>query len=1468
MDSDGDEEPVKAQGLALTRSRREKKDKTGRLSALQKLKELKSTGQRIKYEVSNIENVYDEVAESDYCDKVQSRLDDDWIEDDGAGDYVEDGREIFDDEPEISKQQVKNADKKSSKSLGKKKIKVVKSSDIKNMLLLAGSKKKQEKNVDLSKDELLGDILQEMNTQTSDPLFVPRAQVVVKKKKKLPITPDTLGLASPSYTSSAPSITTPPSSLPRRRMKPRNIVQPAPLSVELPAGFMSDEPVTPPAKRSKVDARPVRQEQELNKTLRATDEDLPKVKVEPMADDELMDLDPAEFDDDMTDLVQNEKATAFKQEAPKLVTFAEKLSSLGWETIKKDAKPVIDSDIAIDSSCLPTITNTDGDQVFRFYWIDAYEEQYKNPGVVYLFGKVYVESAKSHVSCCVTVKNIERKIYLLPRDQHRKTGEEISPQDVYQEFDMEVADKFRIMKFKTKVVEKKYAFGVQNVPHQAQYLEISYPAEHGQLPTDLVGDTFRCLFGANQSALESFLLERKIKGPSWIDIKKPALSSSSISWCKVEATALSPSDLSVVENLPPPPLVILSLSLKTVPNIKTHQNEIIGIAGLVHKQFAIDKPAPKPSFQNSFFAITKPGDCIFPYDLRDAMKRKGFDVEIIGSERSLLGFFLAKFLKIDPDIIIGHDMLDFVLDVFLHRLSSCKVQNWSRIGRLKKLNMPKVMGGRFADRSLTTGRLVCDIKISAKELIRCKSYDLTALTEHVLHRQRKDLPVEQIKNMYCTSDSMMWMIEHTLLDASFILDLTCELNALPLALQITNIAGNVMSRTLLGGRSERNEFLLLHAFYERGFIPPDKYYKKKQSSKAGENAPGNEGRPRKKAAYEGGLVLDPKRGFYDKFILLLDFNSLYPSIIQEYNICFTTLDQNPPEKSSELDDFIPEIPEAGLEPGVLPTEIRKLVERRKQVKQLMKASGLTKDQYIQYDIRQKALKLTANSMYGCLGFSNSRFYAKPLAALVTRQGREILMHTKELAQKMGLEVIYGDTDSIMINTNSTDMDLAFKLGNQVKAEVNKLYRLLEIDIDGVYKSLLLLKKKKYAALSVQRSADGSFTTTQELKGLDIVRRDWCDLAKLAGNYAVNQILSDQPREDIVEKIHENLQEVGTKVKNKEYDLKVFEIRKELTKDPHLYPGKDSLPHVRVALRVNSGMSKKYKSGDIVSYIICDDGTSSPATHRAYTIDELKQSEKLSVDGNYYLAQQVHPVVTRLCDPIDGTDSALIAQCLGLDPSGFKRSQTHEVDEEERLMSVQATEEEKYSGCKKFLFTCPSSGEKLEFGSGVFAETDPSWMCSLAQPCGEESSKIVVNYFAQLRNQLTLAIRERIHNYYKGWMTCDDPACGHRTRSVPTLRDHSGPICSACYKGILRPEMSYKDLYQQLCYYKLQFDVDYALNKYKQNSNSSKAGIKVGEYRRQYKTLCDVVDFYLKKSGYNEVSMASIFDWMKINEKNK
>ncbi|KAG8450588.1 hypothetical protein GDO86_003019 [Hymenochirus boettgeri] len=1332
------------------------------------------------------------------------------------------------------------------------------------MFMASAGKKTTDKTVDLSKDDLLGDILQDLKAHSTT--LTPPPVISLKKKRfaGAPLNPFSV---SPS-SSKVGSATAKKAVIKSEVSSHTNTQRPSTSSWSVTQDFGQD-------KSDVTTSNFCESRSSLKEEVKIKEEDQGMIEFEDGDFDEPMDEMNVELSTDLNRQQTKPKLQNMKEEShvKKESAFSPSASNECWNQM--DEAESLPTEVQVDSSNLPLVMSSDGDQVLRFYWLDAYEDQYNQPGVVYLFGKVWIESAKAYVSCCVSVKNIERTIYLLPRETRRElslgkdTGVEVSMMNVYQEFNEVVAEKYKIMKFKSKKVEKNYAFEIPDVPASSEYLEVRYSADSPQLPQDLKGETFSHVFGTNTSSLELLLLSRKIKGPSWLEIKNPQLCSQPISWCKVEALVARPDLVNVVKDLAPPPVVVLSLSMKTIQNAKTHQNEIVALAALVHHIFPLDKAPPQPPFQTYFCAVSKPNDCIFPFDFKEAVKKKNANIEIALTERTLLGFFLAKIHKIDPDVIVGHDIYSFDLEVLLQRINSCKVPFWSKIGRLRRSVMPK-LGGRsgYAERNAACGRIICDVEISAKELIRCKSYHLTELVHQILKTERAVIPPEYIRNAYSESSHLLNMLENTWTDAKFILQIMCELNVLPLALQITNIAGNVMSRTLMGGRSERNEYLLLHAFTENNFLVPDKPSFKKAQSSAMEDEddvdadPNKNKKVRKKAAYAGGLVLEPKVGFYDKFILLLDFNSLYPSIIQEYNICFTTVQREAASAPKvEEQEEIPELPHPDLDMGILPREIRKLVERRRQVKQLMKQSDLNPDLHLQYDIRQKALKLTANSMYGCLGFSYSRFYAKPLAALVTHQGREILLHTKEMVQNMNLEVIYGDTDSIMINTNCNNLEDVFKLGNRVKSEVNKSYKLLEIDIDGIFKALLLLKKKKYAALTVEPTGDGKYITKQELKGLDIVRRDWCELAKQAGNYVISQILSDQPRDTIVENIQKKLTEIGENVINGSVPISHYEINKALTKDPQDYPDKKSLPHVHVAMWINSQGGRKVKSGDTISYVVCQDGSNLSASQRAYAPEQLQKQENLSIDTQYYLSQQIHPVVSRICEPIDGIDSALIAAWLGLDPSQFRVHHHYQQDEENDALlgcHAQLTDEEKYRDCERFKFSCRKCGTENIFdnvfdGSGLHIE--PSLMRCSKPECDASP----LDHVIQIQHKLLLDMRRCIKKYYNGWLVCEEQTCQNRTRRVPLNFSRNGPICQACTKAILRSEYPEKALYTQLCFYRFIFDWDYAVEKI--ISEQEKAHIKKKQFQESekvYKKLKCTVDQVLSRSGYSEVNLSKLF----------
>ena len=156
---------------------------------------------------------------------------------------------------------------------------------------------------------------------------------------------------------------------------------------------------------------------------------------------------------------------------------------------------------------------------------------------------------------------------------------------------------------------------------------------------------------------------------------------------------------------------------------------------------------------------------------------------------------------------------------------------------------------------------------------------------------RRELDNEAaLKTWAATREGLMNYLRHCEADTYFIAAIALKVQMLPLTKVLTNLAGNSWARTLSGTRAERNEYILLHEFYRNKYICPDKTWGKGKQ-KDDEDAEEEGADVKKKDKYKGGLVFEPEKGLYDKYILVMDFNSLYPSIIQEFNICFTTVER-------------------------------------------------------------------------------------------------------------------------------------------------------------------------------------------------------------------------------------------------------------------------------------------------------------------------------------------------------------------------------------------------------------------------------------------------------------------------------------------------------------------------------------------------------------------------------------------------
>ena len=1148
-----------------------------------------------------------------------------------------------------------------------------------------------------------------------------------------------------------------------------------------------------------------------------------------------------------------------------------------------------------------------------------------------------------------------------------------------------------------KPVYRKYCFERNDIPSGGQYvIKLKYSYLNSALPSDIKGETFCGALGTQTNALEHLLVKSKIMGPSWLALHNAEIVPQATlkdkeamkSWCKLEVNlqnghkSVRNPTVEAIEALglggqqrDPPTVIVAALKLQTVVNHKTNANEICS-ASVVYLQDVrvdvgtdcrakvTDMPCEWEKKARHFSLVRKLSGGNWPSGWEQhvanenktnnvAKRTKSIVLSAQADERGLLSILLARLSQIDADVICGHNVAGFDVDVLLNRLRENKVAHWSRIGRLKRTRFPNLSGGNqgsfgggasIGALSCMSGRLLADTYLSARDLLKEVSYTLTNLMKTQFDENRAEIPHQDVPLQFNSTQTLWQLTKNSQTDAFYSLWLMLHLQALPLTRQLSNIAGNTWSKTLGHTRAQRVEFLFLHEFHKRKYMVPDRLSaKEKRRVQAAEAKNGNGDKDvddKKGPQYSGGLVLEPKKGLYDKYVLMLDFNSLYPSIIQEYDICFTTV-----KRGKDMAGLAPELPPPVLgKPGgenaaVLPQVICKLVQHRRAVKELLKKE--TNDvKKAQLDIRQLALKLTANSMYGCLGFSASRFYAKPLAELITGQGREILQSTVDLAQNLSYDVIYGDTDSIMINTNKDNLEEVRKVGQEVKREVNKRYKLLEIEMDGCYRSMLLLKKKKYAAVVVEPSMQEGktiYVERVEKKGLDTVRRDWCKLAKDVGDTCLDEIFKKRAVEDTVEKIHDALREARTKMVNNQVNLESYIVTKQLTKSPRDYPDANSQPHVKVALRrIEQGKQDGVNAGETVPYIICcevkpedeKDMTNDAIANghassksggkglaeRAFHPEELQENPNLIVDLHYYLTQQLHPVISRLCAPIEGTDAARLADCLGLDASKFAARNVGADDDDmnaNRYAACSLDDDAMYEKCEplklfasdgKTEFTFPgvrdillgkiscadalkppnargvvSATEDKENatttsvktpqpktpGSGTAATTPDAATTQKSKTDASATTTIQPLSAAAFTNQVTLQVRKTIQKYYAQKLRSDDELYPCETRditlkAVGDVEVGTKPLNTIC-SGVMKKSFEERELYTQLVHFKRLLSRKDALGRIKDQTIRGTCEKNITKEMRTALDLAkDEVEEVLNLSAYRWVNLSTLF----------
>jgi len=388
----------------------------------------------------------------------------------------------------------------------------------------------------------------------------------------------------------------------------------------------------------------------------------------------------------------------------------------------------------------------------------------------------------------------------------------------------------------------------------------------------------------------------------------------------------------------------------------------------------------------------------------------------------------------------------------------------------------------------------------------------------------------------------------------------------------------------------------------------------KRAQKIGELIPKRVEQPYR--PYAGGLVLKPHPGLHEN-VAVLDFKSMYPNLMIAYNLSPETY-VAPNEKAPQSGVY--EAPEVKHRfrrepPGFYKEALTYLIIVRNEIRRDMKKISQDTVEYRVLDARQKAVKVITNAAYGYAGWVGARWYNKPVAEAASAWGRHTILTAVKMAEKAGLKVIYGDTDSLFTSYEE-------KKTPQLEREIEKELG-LEVESDKRYLRIFFTEaKKRYAGLL----PDG----TLDIVGLEVIRGDWAEAAKKVQERVLEIILKEQSSA----KAAKYVQSVIAELKAKKVPFRELIVWKTLTKPIEEYAIKAS--HVEAA-RMLQEKGWKMTVGDKVGYVILKGEGRLYERVKPYVFSSLDEA-----DMDYYVSKQVVPAAARVLDFFGITEEDLLS----------------------------------------------------------------------------------------------------------------------------------------------------------------------------------------------------------------------------------